>query len=204
MAKAPTLSLFFLLLVAASTAAAGDSSAAAASPYGSHSTSFIVEKCSETLYAALCVRSLSAYAAKIQRSQRLLAQAALFLSLQHAQSCRVFIYRLGRVPGLRPREAAALRDCAQVIDDTVSRLNDSTRELQQAGQTRFEEFQWHMSNVQTWVSAAITDDTTCMDGFGGQAMDGKIKTMVHTQVLVIVHYTSNALALVNQYANQAP
>ncbi|CAN0891572.1 21 kDa protein [Linum grandiflorum] len=69
-----------------------------------------------------------------------------------------------------------------------------------------EEFQWHLSNIETWVSAALTDENTCVDGFGGKVMDaGKsaaaMKEVVRGKVEKIVHLTSNALALVNSYAN---
>ncbi|CAF2380530.1 unnamed protein product [Brassica napus] len=37
---------------------------------------------------------------------------------------------------------------------------------------------WKMSNVQTWVSAALTDETTCLDGFSGRAMEGKVKKLI--------------------------
>ncbi|KAK4479972.1 hypothetical protein RD792_013026 [Penstemon davidsonii] len=50
------------------------------------------------------------------------------------------------------------------------------------------------------VSAALTDEDTCADGFAGKAMNGGVKTAVRQRILNIVHITSNALALVNSYA----
>ncbi|GAB2233390.1 hypothetical protein Droror1_Dr00002612 [Drosera rotundifolia] len=169
-------------------------------------TTFISEKCSATQYASLCVSSLSAYAAKINRNSEVLAQTALSVSLQRAQSAKAFVDRLSRARSLGHREAAALRDCVEEMDDMVDRLSKSAGELQRAGRVgraRYEEFVWHMSNVQTWVSAALTDDSTCVDEFGpGRAMNGRVKSSVRAQVDGVVHYTSNALALINQYANK--
>lgn len=54
--------------------------------------------------------------------------------------------------------------------------------------------------METWVSAALTDETTCMDGFAGKGMDGKIKESVRAQVVAVARVTSNALALVNNFA----
>lgn len=63
-----------------------------------------------------------------------------------------------------------------------------------------EDFTWHISNVETWVSSALTDESTCSDGFAGNAMNGKIKTSIRARMVNIAQVTSNALSLVNQYA----
>jgi len=63
-----------------------------------------------------------------------------------------------------------------------------------------------MSDVQTWVSAALTDESTCMDGFEESEMsiDGtNTKSRVRGLVVQVAQLTSNALALINQLANHA-
>ncbi|GAB4858748.1 hypothetical protein Ancab_010223 [Ancistrocladus abbreviatus] len=167
----------------------------------SSSTNFIKNKCSATQYPALCVKSLSAYANKINQSPQQLAQAALAVSLASAKSTKAFVTKLYRPKGLKPREIQALNDCKEEIDDTVSRLSKSADELKRAGQARSKEFKWRISNVETWVSAAITDDNTCTDGFAGRALDGKVKASIRAQFVNVVQCTSNALALINQYAS---
>ncbi|CAI0547280.1 unnamed protein product [Linum tenue] len=58
-----------------------------------------------------------------------------------------------------------------------------------------------ISDVQTWVSAALTDESTCTDGFAGKAMAaGEMRTVVGGKIETIAHLTSNALALINAYA----
>lgn len=58
-----------------------------------------------------------------------------------------------------------------------------------------------MSDIQTWVSAALTDENTCTDGFGGKYFtNGPLKTAVRERILNVAHMTSNALALINSYA----
>ncbi|KAJ4829360.1 hypothetical protein Tsubulata_024241 [Turnera subulata] len=56
-----------------------------------------------------------------------------------------------------------------------------------------------MSNVQTWMSAALTDEETCTDGFE-DVEDGSVKAEVCNRAAVVKKFTSNALALVNTYA----
>lgn len=63
-----------------------------------------------------------------------------------------------------------------------------------------ERFRFQMSNVQTWMSAALTEEETCTDGFE-DVPEGTVKTDVCDRVSYVKKFTSNALALVNSYAN---
>ncbi|CAF1840470.1 BnaC04g20020D [Brassica napus] len=59
-----------------------------------------------------------------------------------------------------------------------------------------------MSDVKTWVSAALTNDDTCMDGFGQSAgAKAAVKDLVRGHVIKVSRMTSNALALINMYAS---
>ncbi|KDO65432.1 hypothetical protein CISIN_1g045492mg [Citrus sinensis] len=77
------------------------------------------------------------------------------------------------------------------MDDSVDRLSKSFQEMKNLGGVKSRDFLFHMSNVQTWASAALTNGNTCLDGFADKSMNGKVKDSV----------TSNALGLVNQFAN---
>ena len=104
--------------------------------------------------------------------------------------------------GLKSREYEAVKDCLEEMGDTVDRLSKSIHELKHIGQAKGQDFLWHMSNVETWVSAALTDENTCLDGFSGKALDGKVKASIKAQVVNVAQVTSNALALVNSYASK--
>lgn len=185
----PILPLLLLLLLHLSMAAPP-----------SPATNFIKSSCKTTTYPALCVQSLTVYASTIQRSRRQLAQTALSVSLAKAQSAKSFVAQLAKTKGLKPREYAALKDCLEEMGDTADRLSKSVRELKNTGRASGPDFIWHMSNVETWVSAALTDDNTCLDGFSGRVLNGKIKDSVRARVTNLVQVTSNALALVNSFA----
>lgn len=87
------------------------------------------------------------------------------------------------------------------MGDSVDQLSQSLRELGKTnGPVAGQDFMWHMSNVQTWVSAALTDDSTCLDGFSGSAMNGNLKAAIRSRVIHVSQVTSNALALVNRFA----
>lgn len=110
---------------------------------------------------------------------------------------------LCRTPSFKRREYLAIKDCNEVLSNSVDRLAQSVKELGRAGHAvASEDFMWKMSNVQTWVSAALTDETTCLDGFSGRAMEGKVKRLIRFKVVHVAQVTSNALALVNQFAEK--
>lgn len=104
--------------------------------------------------------------------------------------------------GLKKREYEAIKDCIEEMSDSVDRLSKSVQELKYMGQAKGQDFLWHVSNVETWVSAALTDENTCVDGFAGRALDGKIKASISARVTNVAQVTSNALSLVNQFASK--
>ncbi|KAH0922846.1 LOW QUALITY PROTEIN: hypothetical protein HID58_022864 [Brassica napus] len=162
---------------------------------------FIQTSCKTTTYPAVCFHSLSAYANAIQTSPKRLAETALAVTLSRAQSTKLFVSRLTRFKGLKKREIEAIKDCVEEINDTIDRLTKSVQEMKLCGSAKNQEqFAFHMSNAQTWTSAALTDENTCSDGFSGRVMDGRIKNSVRARIVNVGHETSNALSLINAFA----
>lgn len=193
-----SLLLFFSLLAMAATARSASSTVSRRTV----TTDFIKSSCSATRYPALCVQSMSVYANAIKRSPRQMAQTALSVSLAQARSASAFIAKLSSTRGMRPRDRAAMKDCVENVSDSIDRLSQSIREMGSMGRTGSGSFQWHLSNVQTWVSAALTDDTTCVDGFAGPSMSANLRAAVKGRVVNVARVTSNALALVNRFAQK--
>ncbi|KAG7014820.1 hypothetical protein SDJN02_22449, partial [Cucurbita argyrosperma subsp. argyrosperma] len=191
MAKSASLLLLLsILTIAATTSAARNGGA----------SNFIKSKCSAATYPDLCVQSLSTFASTIQQNPRQLVQTALVVSLSRAQSTRSFVWKMTKFSGLKKREYAALRDCMEEVGDTVDRLSKSVEELKRVSGSKQKDFQWHMSNVETWVSAAMTDENTCSDGFAGSALNGRIKSSIRARIVDVSRVISNALSLINKYA----
>ncbi|KAK8337964.1 hypothetical protein V6Z11_A09G223200 [Gossypium hirsutum] len=134
-------------------------------------TEYIRSSCTTTTYPRLCYRSLSIYASKINTSPRLIAHTALLVTFRASKSTSRFMRKIARTHRLKPRVAAAMADCIEVIDDSIDELQKSI------------------------------DEDTCMDGFSGRAMNGYAKMMVRKRIVKIAHLTSNALALINNYAS---
>ncbi|CAK7337065.1 unnamed protein product [Dovyalis caffra] len=197
MEKSKLFWLLLSILYFASTANSAGTTRASPS-----AANFIKASCTATTYPALCVQSLSLYATSINQSPRQLIQTALSVSLDKAQATKTFVYKLTKFKALKPREKAAIKDCLEEIDDTVDRLVKSVKELKSVGSSKGQDYQWHISNVQTWISAALTDETTCVDGFAGKVLNGRIKNSIGTRFVHVERVTSNALALINKFGSK--
>ncbi|KAI7994699.1 Alpha,alpha-trehalose-phosphate synthase [UDP-forming] 1 [Camellia lanceoleosa] len=164
-----------------------------------NNTEYITKSCATTLYPQLLYKSLSKYANKIQSSLKILAITTLSMSLFAAQSTSKLMSNLSKTLNLHSGEAAALANYVEVMGDSVDELQRSMDELTRSkGDSNFE---FEMSNAKTWVSVVLTNDDTYMDGFGGMAMNGQVKSIVRRFVKKLAHLTSNGLALVNNYAS---
>lgn len=170
-----------------------------------NSSSFIKASCKVTQYPTLCESSLFPYAATIRQSPRQLAQTALKVGLFRAQTAKRLAMKLTKSKGLKANEYNALKDCSSQMSDSVDRIKQSCHELKQIFTPHPSEYYLlGISNVQTWVSAALTDQTSCLDGFYDNnwlVPNGKkalFKTQITTLIVDAQQTTSNALALINE------
>ncbi|XP_073286553.1 21 kDa protein-like [Primulina huaijiensis] len=186
--------LFFYLHLRPSSAEAGIPSSSTV-----NATDYIRTSCHTTQYPDLCYTSLISYADSVQQNPARLARVAIGVSLSTANRLAIYVRNLTSRGdyGPDPRAAAALHDCFSVFGDAVDQMRGSLnqmRRLKAAG----EELAFEMSNVQTWMSAALTNEETCTDGFE-DVSDGPMKMDVCDRVVKVKEVTSNALCLVNSF-----
>ncbi|KAI3465693.1 hypothetical protein Pfo_022356 [Paulownia fortunei] len=146
--------LLLLLLTLTSTIESGFAARPAAR---TTNTRFIKTSCSTTAYPTLCYTSLSSHASAIQEDPKLLAHAALSISLETARSTSAEVVKLSRSSGMSSREVGAMRDCVDELSDSVDQLRNSMAEMNKIKGSNFDLI---MSDIQTWVSAALTDEDT--------------------------------------------
>jgi pectinesterase inhibitor-like protein len=158
-------------------------------------TEFIKTSCNATSYPALCFSSLSAYDSTIKSSPLNLASTALNVSLATARSTAAAMTHMSSVPSMDPYDREALRDCMDTLGDAVDELKQSAKTMSRLGG---KETGYLINSVQTWVSAALTDENTCMDGF--RASGGNVRKKVRSHVLNVAQLTSNALDLINGFS----
>ncbi|XVF33517.1 hypothetical protein REPUB_Repub17cG0175400 [Reevesia pubescens] len=163
----------------------------------SRTRTFIEASCQTTHYPALGLQCLSRYANSNIRNAQQLAQVALTVSLYRARYTRSYILKVAKeLKAMKAKEYPTVRDCLQQIDYSVNQLGQSISELRRldskAGMITDDIF-WHIDNVETWVSAALTDVSSCADEFPGHRMS-KVMATIKGKVLNVAELTSNALA----------
>ncbi|KAK7284917.1 hypothetical protein RJT34_19671 [Clitoria ternatea] len=114
-----------------------------------------------------------------------------------ALSLRASIHALQKLASsLGTAEGGPFADCKEQMDDALSRLNDSLSAV--ASPPTLTDAK--ITDVQTWVSAAVTDQETCLDGLkevGDVASADKMKKLMQR----CSEYTSNSLAIVANFPN---
>ncbi|CAK9171948.1 unnamed protein product [Ilex paraguariensis] len=162
-------------------------------------TTSIEEACKATRYPAVCVETLQAHATDPQPSLQALAETTLSAGIAKIKQAKTFVSQMTNGKGLSANEHAALKDCFDGMGDGLDQLTQSVPELRKMGQDQGGDFLWHKSNVQTWVSAALTNYSDCYeDSDEPTALNGSIKSAIRGHVEPAAQVISNALALVNQ------
>ncbi|KAK8597739.1 hypothetical protein V6N13_095137 [Hibiscus sabdariffa] len=87
-----------------------------------------------------------------------------------------------------------LSDCVEQISDSMEELSMTLGELKHF---RGETLGFQLSNAQTWVSATLTNEYMCLNGFEG--VEGKVKSEVKRKMSNVVKITSNALYMINMF-----
>uniref|UniRef100_A0A0C9RU42 TSA: Wollemia nobilis Ref_Wollemi_Transcript_12938_882 transcribed RNA sequence n=1 Tax=Wollemia nobilis TaxID=56998 RepID=A0A0C9RU42_9CONI len=167
----------------------------AAARGGMATAEFINSSCKVTRYPAVCVATLSSYNGSLRAKQGELVNATVKDALLNTRNVSAWTTVLSTSKGLSKRERAALKDCVENFGDTCGQMSQSLEELKQL---RPAKFKFQMSNVQTWMSAALTNEDSCLDGF--QGVNGSVQRLVNSRVQNLCKLISNSLALVNNLA----
>ncbi|KAG7589682.1 Invertase/pectin methylesterase inhibitor domain superfamily [Arabidopsis suecica] len=167
----------------------------------SNGSDFIRTACNTTLYPDLCFSTLSSFANSIQNDSNRLARVAISFTLHNTLHLISYLQNAYN----RDHPTPVLRDCFENLKDAVDDMRSSMKQMKElvSASGSVESFRFQMSNVKTWLSAALTNEYTCTDGFKDVHEDDFIKDDVCSRVDVVKKLTSNALALVNRYADES-
>lgn len=176
-------------------------SASAAASSLSISKTFIKTSCNKATYPKLCYTSLSPYAPIIGTNLKKLTKVAITITLKTAQNTSSSISKILNQKGLNKTELAIVRACVENVKDSVYEVTLSLK--------AFAKLKWDgksfdkrsMENIKTWMSAAITDEDTCIDGFEGRSVKTSVKRFIRKCILKLDMVTSNALALIDMVGN---
>ncbi|KAJ6845121.1 21 kDa protein-like [Iris pallida] len=193
--------LFTLLTYFSSTVLV---SAAVASP-----ADFIRTSCKATSYPDVCVRSLTNYAVAVRNDPRQLAHFATTVSANRAHSTSSYLSGLSAAAapvgaksvhgGSGGVTEMSYSDCTVAMADSTRQLRKSVEEMRRLAGSGSRGFARRISNAQTWISAALTDQNACLSSLSkdGAAVGGKRAAIIRSKVVEASRVTSNALSLVN-------
>ncbi|XP_071696823.1 pectinesterase inhibitor 9-like [Rutidosis leptorrhynchoides] len=166
---------------------------------------YLESECRLAMYPDLCVRTLLPYVDKsgILSPQRL-AQLTLASCLSKARVTKTYVDTLAHKLNDTGNfgEYQALVTCMHQIDNGVNQIMQSLKELQHMGSDGDENFVWHESNVQSWVSAALTDITTCIDGISGDGIGRREKAMMEARFFNVKQLASNSLMMFSRFTTK--
>ncbi|XP_076883877.1 pectinesterase inhibitor 4-like [Bidens hawaiensis] len=159
-------------------------------------STFVKTSCSSATYPAACVKALLPYAATVKSNPIRLVTVALSTTIKSANATLSTITRLSKTKQITKWEAAVLKDCVGDIKDSMDEIKSSIKEI--SGIPKSADKHFAISNAQTWTSAAITDENSCLDGFSDRkTMNPVIKQKIRNSIVNLARVSSNALYLIN-------
>ncbi|KAM1069911.1 hypothetical protein ACFX13_001822 [Malus domestica] len=157
---------------------------------------YVKTACNSTTYPLVCYQSLSSYASKVKSNPRKLCIYALSVTLQASKNASSAVSKLSKRAGLTPTEKGIINDCLESIKESIDELKDSLSSMKNLG-VKGADMQAQLDDIKTWVSAVITDDVTCTDGFDGLKVSTAVKTPINNSIVYVARLASNALSLID-------
>ncbi|GLU14161.1 hypothetical protein SLE2022_307470 [Rubroshorea leprosula] len=147
----------------------------------SSSHAIIKASCSSTLYRDYCFSTITAAApTKKLKSQKDVIEASLNITTNAVEKNYFQIEKLLSHKGLTKREKGALHDCLETIDDTLDELREAREDLEKY--PKLKSLTQHADDLKTLMSAAMTNQETCLDGFSHGDADRHVRqALLHGQ-----------------------
>ncbi|KAG8079336.1 hypothetical protein GUJ93_ZPchr0007g5635 [Zizania palustris] len=153
--------------------------------------------CAGMLHRDVCVSTLVTIPNLAQKPLRevisdVVGSAASAVRASSA-NCTSYLQRSQR---LRMRDYLALSDCLELFGHTLDQLSSAAAELSAGNHTAEDS----ITGVQTVLSAAMTNQYTCIDGFAGPSAseDGRVRPYIQGRIYHVAHLVSNSLAMLRR------
>ncbi|XWS19993.1 hypothetical protein CRYUN_Cryun31cG0063500 [Craigia yunnanensis] len=153
--------------------------------------------CSSTLYPDLCFSAVAtAPAATTEKvtSKKDVIELSLNITTTAVEHNYFKIKKLVRKKGLTEREKTALHDCLETIDETLDELHQAVEDLHEYPNKK--SLTQHADDLKTLMSAPMTNQETCLDGFSHEDADKKIRKVLIDGEKYVEKMCSNALAMI--------
>ncbi|XP_048139418.1 pectinesterase 3 [Rhodamnia argentea] len=151
--------------------------------------------CSVTQYPDSCFSSISAAETANATDPEQLFKLSLAIAMRELQKLPSYAARLASKANAGDAQGkAALAVCAGVFEDAIDRLNDSISSLQVGAGTILSSSK--INDMKTWLSAAITDQETCLDSL--EEINSTLINDVRATMENSTEFVSNSLAIVTR------
>ncbi|KAH9665463.1 Pectinesterase/pectinesterase inhibitor 3 [Citrus sinensis] len=104
------------------------------------------------------------------------------------------IQKLLKRTNLTKREKVALHDCLETIDETLDELHKAVEDLEEYPNKK--SLSQHADDLKTLMSAAMTNQGTCLDGFSHDDANKHVRDALSDGQVHVEKMCSNALAMI--------
>ncbi|PNT08895.1 hypothetical protein POPTR_012G014500v4 [Populus trichocarpa] len=190
------LTIFSVVLIAASAASAAillgvrDKASGQSDPNSlTHRkpTQAISKACSKTRFPALCVSSLLDFPGSMTASESDLVHISFNMTLLHLDKALYLSSGISYV-NMETHERSAFDDCLELLEDSIDALTRSLSTVSPSSGGG-----GSPEDVVTWLSAALTNQDTCSEGFEG--VNGTVKDQMTEKLKDLTELVSNCLAI---------
>uniref|UniRef100_A0A0D9X2W6 Pectinesterase n=1 Tax=Leersia perrieri TaxID=77586 RepID=A0A0D9X2W6_9ORYZ len=198
------LLLLLLLILLAFLSAAHNAFAVAGDDDADEQAAAVDRHCAGTLHREVCVSTLSTIPNLAQKPLRVVisdvvSRAAAAVRASSANCTSYLTPHPRRRSPLRLRDRLALADCLELFTHTLDQLTTASAELLISSSSAANESE-SVAGVQTVLSAAMTNQYTCLDGFAGPSasQDGRVRPFIQNRIYHVAHLISNSLSMVRR------
>ncbi|KAI3920696.1 hypothetical protein MKW92_021057 [Papaver armeniacum] len=168
------------------------------SVYLSTSHAVLKSSCSSTLYPELCYSSIASISGSVVenlKSKKDVIELSINLTCDVVSQNYFTITKLIKYrKNLSHREKEALHDCLEMVDETLDELHEARDDLKVYPSKKT--LQQQASDLKTLVSAAITNQDTCLDGFSYNKADKIVREALIKGQQHVHRMCSNVLAMI--------
>ncbi|CAL5204052.1 unnamed protein product [Lathyrus oleraceus] len=162
----------------------------------SNPTQAISRTCSKTRFPSLCETSLLDYPGSTIATEKDLIHISLNMTLQHLSKALYSSASISSTVGMNPRIRAAYQDCLELLDDSIDALTRALTSVVPSSSSKGAAKPLTSSStddVLTWLSAALTNQDTCAEGFTDTS--GNVKDQMANNIKDLSELVSNCLAI---------
>ncbi|RZS14212.1 hypothetical protein BHM03_00045874 [Ensete ventricosum] len=159
---------------------------------GNTFSSSIKAACDATLYEEQCVRSLGPLANGSTLDPGKIFLMAVQITIDELSKVSAALDSVALNESLDSYAAAALTECKDLVGFAIGHLNDTLSVTNFTAKDT-------VDDLKTWLSAAITDQYTCIEDMEGALP--AVKTAVVESLANSTKFASNALAIFNEFTN---